>query len=188
VSSEIALSGLPASGEPLVKVKLVPVEVFGADVEHCRKCGEEVPFGYGLMDAVPAWSDCNRALGRIYRADEASSKPYREPGDTITVYVPESEMAKFQQRYGDDPNGRCPACHVPYDELPKTHRVTPARPVCETPLPHAPDWDLLPFGGRRSKPPWKCRWHGWIDDRTCLECKREHGEYLERGTWEDRRK
>lgn len=41
-----------------VTVRLVPVEVFGADD------------GYGLCDAVSSWSDCNRAEGFIFRADD----------------------------------------------------------------------------------------------------------------------
>ena len=118
-----------AAGEPLVRVRLVPVEVFGADEEDCPGCPERIEFGYGLMDAVQAWSDCNRAIGRIYRVDEESSERFREPGDTITVYVPQSEMAKFEKRFGDGPFGRCPSCHVPYSELPEGHTVRP--PTCE---------------------------------------------------------
>lgn len=72
---------------PLVEVRLVPVEVFGAD-------------SYGLCDAVSAWSDCNRAVGHIFRRDDAESR--REPDDVITVYVPESEMWKFDKVYGGD--------------------------------------------------------------------------------------
>lgn len=178
--SELQPAG--ASGEPLVRVRLVPVEVFGADEEQCESCGETVKCGYGLMDAVPAWSDCNRAIGRIYRVDEDYTEPYRELGDTITVYVPESEMAKFEKRFGDDSNGRCPSCHAPYAELPSTHRVSPS-PQCETVLPHEPTWNLLPYGGRRDKPPWKCRWHGWIEDRLCAACQREHAEYQATGNW-----
>src|SRR5580765_3608983 len=94
----------PASGDPLVRVQLVPVEVFG--VNECDNC--DAPGGYGLCDAVPAWSDCNRAIGHIYRVDETG---HREPGDVITVYVPQAELAKFEKRYGDDAGDRCPACH-----------------------------------------------------------------------------
>lgn len=83
-------------GEPLVRVTLVPVEVFGTE---CTKCEE--PFGYGLMDAVSAWSDCNRAIGHIYRRDE-DDMPGRDPGDVITIYVPESELPKFEKRFTSD--------------------------------------------------------------------------------------
>lgn len=123
-----SLPNAPAgsAGASLVRVRLVPVEVFGADEEECPECPGTVTFGYGLMDAVQAWSDCNRAIGRIYRVDEESSGAYRAPGDTITVYVPQSEMPKFQKRFGDGPFGRCPACHVPYSELPASHTVRPA--------------------------------------------------------------
>ena len=121
--TEVAAS--PPSAVPLVAVTLVPVEHFGADEEHCE-CGRVVECGMGLMDAVSAWSDCNRAIGRIYRVDDLPQ--HREPGDTITAYVPQSEMAKLGKRFGDDAGHRCPACHVPYGELPEGHRVS--RPSC----------------------------------------------------------
>ena len=170
-----------ADGDPLVCVRLVPVEVFGAEDEDCPSCPATVRFGYGLMDAVSAWSDCNRAIGHIFRKDDDYTEGYREPGDTITVYVPQSQVALFERRYGDQAGNRCPACHVEYSELPKEHRLK--RPECETPLPHEPAWNLLPMGGRREKPPWKCTWHGWVEDERCAGCRREHSEYLETGTW-----
>jgi hypothetical protein len=79
--------------EDLVKVTLVPVEVFGTT---CQTCEEDV--GYGLSDAVGAQSDCNRAIGRIYRRDDVAS---RESDEVITVYVPRSEMHKFDNLFGD---------------------------------------------------------------------------------------
>jgi hypothetical protein len=90
----------------LIPIRLVPVQVFGA---HCQchedrlltddgpECGQ---FGYGICDAVPAWSDCNRAIGRIYRRDEDES--CRDDGDTITVWVSPDEAGKFDKVYGDD--------------------------------------------------------------------------------------
>jgi hypothetical protein len=66
---------------------------FGLD---CRSCGAVIPCGYGLMDAVSAWSDCNRSEGRIYRMDEEYSEPYREPGDTITVTLSGGPIASPQ--------------------------------------------------------------------------------------------
>ena len=172
-----------ADSDPLVRIRLVPVEVFGADEEDCHDCGGTIKFGYGLMDAVQAWSDCNRAIGHIFRKDDDYTEGFREPGDTITVYVPQSEMAKFERRYGDEAGNRCPACHVPYADLPERHKLK--RLVeCETPLPHEPFWNLLPRGGTfRGKPPWKCTWHGWVEDERCGKCVREHAEYLETGTW-----
>lgn len=171
--------------DDLVRVRLVPVEVFGADEEDCPSCDGTIQVGYGLMDAVQAWSDCNRARGRIYRKDDDFNEDYREPGDTITVYVPQSEMEKFERRYGDTVEGdydRCPACKVPYSKLSSRHRLK--RPECETSLPHDPVWNLLPMGGRgRDKPPWKCTWHGWVEDERCAECRREHAEYLATGAW-----
>jgi hypothetical protein len=122
------MNNAPASGEPLIRVRLVPVEVFGADEEDCDGCGATVQFGYGLCDAVQAWSDCNRAIGHIYRVDEDWTEGFRQPGETITIYVPESEMAKFERRFGDSYTDRCPSCHVEYRDLPEGHAVR--RPVC----------------------------------------------------------
>jgi hypothetical protein len=94
--------GVPAG---LVPVRLVWVEVFGAD---CRchedrlltdddpECGD---FGYGICDAVSAWSDCNRAIGRIYRRDEDESK--RKAGDTILVWVTPEQAALFDVAFGE---------------------------------------------------------------------------------------
>ena len=173
-------------GERLERVRLVPVEVFGADEEDCRSCGAVIECGYGLMDAVSAWSDCNRAIGRIYRREDVEGRDEEGAAGCITAYVPQSELEKFDRRYGEAVNGdydRCPACHVPYSKLPDRHRLK--RPECETPLPHLPVWNLLPLGGRgRDKPPWKCGWHGWVEDDRCARCHREHIEYLATGTWE----
>jgi hypothetical protein len=132
-SLEAGIAAEPAqvSGEPLVRIRLVPVEVFGADEEQCRGCGEDVLTGYGLMDAVSAWSDCNRAIGRIYRVEDFEGRDDEGLRGCVTVYVPESEVVKFALPYGTgEPRSgdRCPACHVPYKELPKEHRVN--RPTC----------------------------------------------------------
>ena len=124
MSGELAVQHVTPAGDALVRVRLVPVEVFGADEEDCEGCGETVQFGYGLCDAVQAWSDCNRAIGHIFRKDDDYAEGYRTPGDTITVYVPQSELAKFEKRYGDEPFGCCPSCHVRYDELPEEHRLS----------------------------------------------------------------
>jgi len=101
MSAELESAPAAAGGEPLIRVRLVPVEVFGTDEEPCEHCGKETGGGYGLMDAVAAWSDCNRAIGHVFRKDEDDSEPYRAPEDTITIYVPQSEMAKFENKYGD---------------------------------------------------------------------------------------
>lgn len=71
--------------DDLVEVILVPVEVFGADE------------GYGLSDAISPWSDCNRAIGRIYRREERTDIQFPNPDDTIKVYVSRSELAKFDR-------------------------------------------------------------------------------------------
>jgi hypothetical protein len=188
LSQELAIlmKGEVTPADPLVRIRLVPVEVFGADEEDCRGCGEVIRCGYGLMDAVSAYSDCNRATGRIYRMDDIEGRDEEGLAGCITVYVPQSELEKFERRYGEDVNGdyhRCPACHVPYSKLPERHTLK--RPECETPLPHEPVWNLLPMGGQagRDRPPWKCTWHGWVEDERCAACKREHAEYLETGAW-----
>lgn len=122
------MTDLAAAGEPLVRARLVPVEVFGADEEDCPDCPASIRVGYGLMDAVSAWSDCNRAIGRIYRVDDMPEVSNDERDrDCITVYVPRSELEKLKRRFGDS-GGLCPGCHRPYTALAPGHRV---RPVCE---------------------------------------------------------
>lgn len=70
-----------------VTLSLVPVEVFGADD------------GYGLMDAASAWSDCNRAEGRIYRVDDLNPS-YRLPGETVQICIKADDRAFFEKRWG----------------------------------------------------------------------------------------
>ncbi len=104
----------PIEGAPLVPLRLVPVEVFGGDGcgdTACAHCKEHA--GFGLMDAVQAWSDCNRAEGMIYRVEDAPlsergrdtdperSGRYREPGDTMVIYVRPEDVAWFERRHGD---------------------------------------------------------------------------------------
>lgn len=93
--------------DDLVPITLVPVEVFGGDCdchEESDKAGDCAGWSYGLMDAVQSWSDCNRASGRIYRVDDTEPQ-YREPGETITVYVPAGSLPWFERRFGDHPVG-----------------------------------------------------------------------------------
>jgi hypothetical protein len=94
----------------LVPVRLCPVQVFGAD--ECDQC--QAPAGYGLMDAVSAWSDCNRAYGRIYRRDDDEFG--RAEGDTILAWVEPAEAAKFEQNLGHVEAGPVP--HVARYGLP----------------------------------------------------------------------
>lgn len=98
--------------DDLVPLRLVPVEVFGT--EDC--CLHDPPpyssrppyagdeecesAGYGLSDAVSAWSDCNRATGRIYRVDDVEEQ-YRLPGETVTIYVPRASLSFFERVFGD---------------------------------------------------------------------------------------
>lgn len=81
--AETAVSG------DLVALELVPVEVFGTD-------------SYGLADAVQAWSDCNRARGRIYRVEDLTGP--RVPGDTVTVYVRREDLPFFTRTFGSGPS------------------------------------------------------------------------------------
>lgn len=96
-----------------IPVELVPVEVFGGN--DCCTHGDhpdpaECPsMGYGLSDAVSAWSDCNRARGRVYRAEDTrdaddgtAPSRYREPGETVIVWVREVDMPFFARRFGDE--------------------------------------------------------------------------------------
>ena len=48
-------------------------------------------------------------------------------------------------------------------------------------LPHFPVWNLMP---RRNHPvPCECGWHGTITGVLCAECRREHTEWRETGSW-----
>lgn len=86
LSSKIAANAKEnADREDLVEVHLVPVTI-DAD-------------SYGLSDSVQPWSDCNRAHKHLFRKDDEINKLYREPGDTIKIYVPRNELHKFEQNY-----------------------------------------------------------------------------------------
>jgi len=74
----------------LVPVALIPINVFGVDEEE----------GYGLMDSVGSWSDCNRADGKMYRAvylarDLAHTQTYFEENEHQIVYVPRDRLYWF---------------------------------------------------------------------------------------------
>lgn len=109
----ITIAGEPAAGHwrqmppGFVRMRLVPVEVFGGDcpchmdtlaLDREPQCHG---WGYGLSDAIPAWSDCNRADGRIYRRDDNENLD-RDPGDTVSVWVAPEDAAWFERRFGDD--------------------------------------------------------------------------------------
>ena len=89
----------------LVPMTLVPVEVFGGDCschEDSQAKGTKCHgWGYGLSDAVSAWSDCNRATGRIYRVDDTEPR-YREDGETVVIYVPRDQLPWFEKAWGED--------------------------------------------------------------------------------------
>ena len=75
--------------DALVPLRLVPVEVFGAED------------GYGLSDAVSAWSDCNRAIGHIYRVDDRDPQ-YRKPGETVEIFVRQADLPFFARCWDSD--------------------------------------------------------------------------------------
>lgn len=74
----------------LMKLRLVPIQVFGE--------GED--WGYGLCDAVSPWSDCNRALGRIYRVDDDWMN--REEGETIDIFIDPKDAGFFSMLFGEE--------------------------------------------------------------------------------------
>lgn len=83
----------------MCRVRLVPIEIFGQECDHPAHEGEPEPFGYGLCDAVSAWSDCNRAVGHMFRLDEGFSAPYRRPDDVVEIWVHEDELPKFLRHW-----------------------------------------------------------------------------------------
>lgn len=86
--------------EGFAEIELVPVEVFGTN--DCCQHGPDTSCeskGYGLCDAVEAWSDCNRAIGRIYRREDVAVP--RAPGDSIRVLVRAEDLPFFDRRFGD---------------------------------------------------------------------------------------
>jgi hypothetical protein len=86
-----------------IEVRLVPVEVFGAG---CDDPAHEDQTGYGLCDAVQAWSDCNRAEGHIYRFDDGTEE-WRIPGETLRIRANREEYEAFASRFWGDRDGQC---------------------------------------------------------------------------------
>lgn len=100
---------LPEVPPALVPLTLVPVEVFGGDCD-CHENRSDTTgaddcdgWCYGVCDAVESWSDCNRAVGKIYRVDDPGSN--REPGETVTVHVDPAQLGFFEKHWGDNPGG-----------------------------------------------------------------------------------
>lgn len=100
--------------EPGRWIVLVPVEVFGGDcdchrgTEADRDAGNVASYssecggwGYGLCDAVQAWSDCNRANGQIYRVDDTEPR-YRKHGETVRVWVADKDLPFFDKKFGEE--------------------------------------------------------------------------------------
>jgi len=71
----------------MIKLVLIPVQVFGA------KEGEE-EWGYGLCDAVGGQSDCNRAIGHIFRVATIDETEYLKPGEFLIIDFPDSHQAQ----------------------------------------------------------------------------------------------
>jgi hypothetical protein len=76
---------------------LVPVEVFGL---ICDEHELPQPVGWGLCDAVQAWSDCNRADGHIYRVEDLDTA-HRVPGETARIWVRDEELPFFETCWGE---------------------------------------------------------------------------------------
>lgn len=72
-----------------VKLRLVPVGVFGTKD------------GKGLMDLVSAWSDCNRAVGHIYRVDDINERNNRD-NTTIEIEVNEKDIWFFKKNWEEE--------------------------------------------------------------------------------------
>lgn len=101
---------------------LVPVETFGGD--ECEHPGCDDPKcpggGIGMSDAVgPAWSDCNRAWGKIYRVEDLGTPEefHQFEGEQVRVdvTVKNADLPFFAKRFGDS---------LPED-------ITPKRRQCE---------------------------------------------------------
>ncbi len=75
-------------------VTLVAVEVFGG-TDECAGCGQDLPWSYGLCDAVPGWSDCNRAIGHVFRINDIDE---RDPDHVVRIWVPDGEWEKLAVR------------------------------------------------------------------------------------------
>ncbi len=70
--------------EKYVKLRLVPVDVYGSD--------------FGLSDAVDPWSDCNRAVGHIYRVEDIKGRT----GETVEVLVKKTDMPFFDKCFVEE--------------------------------------------------------------------------------------
>lgn len=98
------------AGSALVPLTLVPVEVFGCDdcclhspppySSRLAQDGECESAGYGLSDAVSGWSDCNRAVGKVYRVEDLDGAT-REQGETVQVYVRPEDLPFFEKVFGE---------------------------------------------------------------------------------------
>jgi hypothetical protein len=101
-----------APPDDLVPIELVPVEVFGTACHCTDPACEHRDGGYGLSDAVSAWSDCNRAIGRIYRVEDFGAQPgqrwrhdpspSREPGASCIVWVRRADLPWLERQHGEE--------------------------------------------------------------------------------------
>lgn len=86
-----------------MKVWLVPIEVFSAGFDPL----DPDDFSYGLCDAVGAGSDCNRAVGHMYRieTDPRWAEEFLKPGECLEIEVdPERFWPFHATRFeGDEP-------------------------------------------------------------------------------------
>lgn len=88
-----------SGGMKLVQVILVPVE-FDIDVVEEELCAHEIKVGWCLSDGVGGESDRHSHRGRIYRRAGEDEDWSSFEDDVIFVYVPESELPKFDRQIG----------------------------------------------------------------------------------------
>jgi hypothetical protein len=93
-----------AVGMTLRQVILVPVE-FDVDVVEEEYCAHDHRVGWCLSDAVGGESDRHSHRGKIYRkaGEDENWTCFEE--DVIFVYVPESELPKFDRVFYQDMEG-----------------------------------------------------------------------------------
>jgi hypothetical protein len=131
--------------------------------ETCRHCGRVGTEAFsGTAGRKPGAHLC-------HPPDASLPDCYRR----VTVYgEPLGALGVF---FGDGPKPAGAEAIISAQEYAEAYRAWRAS------FPHDPLWNLIPRTAQAV--PWECGWHGTIEEVACAECRREHAEYLERGTW-----
>jgi len=161
-------------------VRLVAVEVFGQECDHPDHRGQPQPCGWGLCDAVQAWSDCNRANGHIFRVDDTDPQ-WRRPEDVITVWAAPGEAAKLAQLWGDGDGHNPPTARLMPDGG-QTREEWAIRVDEPHPRRHEKAGDLMThFSAPHSR---RCRevWAGWTPMRRTVTTFADGSTYT--SAWE----